>query len=75
MELSGKSGGVGGIIDWPSEYIVDVRLGVRALCAEEPPKGVGDGARYFDLRGFRSTSLGVVSPDVGRMEPTDVARD
>ena len=31
-----KSGGVGGIIYWPSEYIVDVRLGERALCAEDP---------------------------------------
>ena len=31
-----KSGGAGGIIDWPSEYIVDVRLGERALCAEDP---------------------------------------
>jgi hypothetical protein len=36
MEVSGKSGGAGGIIDWPSEYIVDVRLGERALCAEDP---------------------------------------
>ncbi len=26
MDVSGKSGGVGGIIDWPSECIVDVRL-------------------------------------------------
>ena len=56
MELSGKSGGVGGIIDWPSEYIVDVRLGERALCAEDPREGLGDGARYFERRGFGSTS-------------------
>ena len=75
MESSGKSGGVGGIIDWPSEYIVDVRLGERALCAEDPREGLGDGARYFERRGFGSTSRGVVSPDLGRMDPTDVARD
>ena len=75
MELSGKSGGAGGIIDLPSEYIVDVRLGVRALCAEDPREGLGDCARYFDRRGFGSTSRSVVSPDLGRMDPTDVARD
>ena len=75
MEVSGKSGGAGGIIDWPSEYIVDVRLGERALCAEYTREGLGDGARYFERRGFGSTSRGVVSPDLGRMDPTDVARD
>ena len=41
MELSGKIGGAGGIIDCPSEYIVDVRLGVRAMCAEDHEKGTG----------------------------------
>ena len=75
MELSGKSGGAGGIIYWPSEYIVDVRVGERALCAEYPQEGLGDGARYFERRGFGSTSRGVVSPDLGRMDPTDVAWD
>jgi len=75
MELSGKSGGAGGIIGWPSEYIVDVRLGERALCAEDPREGLGDGARYFDRRVLGSTSRGVMSPDLGRMGPTDVARD
>ncbi len=45
------------------------------MCAEDPRDGLGDGSRYFERRGFGSTSRGVVSPDLGRMDPTDVARD
>ena len=37
MELSGKSGGAGGSIDGStSEYIVELRLGVRAVCGGDP---------------------------------------
>ena len=76
MELLDKSRGAGGSIDGStSECLDEARLGVRALCAEDPRERDGDDALYFDLRVFRSTSLGVVSPDLGRMEPTDVARD
>ena len=67
--------GAGGIIGCPSDYTVYVRLGVRALCAYDPSERLGDGAQYVDLRVFRSTSLGVVPPDLGRMGPTVVARD
>ncbi len=57
-----KSGGAGGITDRRSEYIVDVRLGERALCAEDPREGLGDGARFFDRRVFLAAPLGASCP-------------
>ena len=70
------TGGTGADIDAPAEHDLDARLGVRALLgAEAAADGLGDGATFFERRGFGSTSRGVVSPDLGRVEATDVARD
>ena len=70
------TGGAGADIDGPAGDDLDARLGVRALLgAEGATDGLGDGATYFERRGFGSTSRGVVSPDLGRVEATDVAQD
>ena len=73
MELSGKIGAdIGGSAD---DYLY-ARLGVRALLgAEGAADGLGDGAAYLERRGLCGTSLGVMSPDLGRAEATDDARD
>ena len=76
MELSGMKGGTGADTYGPAEDDLDARLGVRALLgAEGAADGLGDGATYFERRGFGSTSRGVVSPDLGSVAATDVARD
>ena len=72
MELSGK---IGADIGGPTDDDLDVRPGVRALLGTEgAADGLGDGAAYLERRGL-CAFLGVVSPDLGRVEPTDVARD
>ena len=73
MELSGK---IGADIDGSTDDNLDARLGVRALLgAEGAADGLDDGVAYLERRGLCSTSLGVVFPDLGRVEATDVARD
>ena len=68
MELSGK---IGADIGGPTDDDLDARLGVRALLGTEgAADGLGDDAAYLERRG-----LGVVSPDLGRVEATDDARD
>ena len=70
------TGGTGADIDGPADDDLDARLGVRPLLgAEGAADGLGDGATHFERRGFGCTSRGVVSPDLGRAEATDVARD
>ena len=59
MELSGK---IGADIGRPTDDDLDARLGVRALLGTEgAADGLGDDT--------------VVSPDLGRVEATDDARD
>ena len=73
MEVSGK---IGADIGRPTDDDLDARLGVRALLGTEgAADGLGDGAAYLERRGLCSTSLGVVSLDLGRVEATDDARD
>ena len=47
MEASGKSGGAGCIIDWPSEYSIDVRLGDTGIVRRRSLRGARRRRKVF----------------------------